>query len=795
MQREICLIIGNVRDGECEGLLQPGFDVFLLRDKKSVSKITHAGHVRVIAEYDFSLGYSDTLHELITSLLRTHRIGSVLNFRESYVEITATICSRHPQLAHLQRNIERTLDKSLQRQLFAQNGNPDLQVYSALIEHEQLRSGATGIDFPYVLKPINLYSSLFVKCIHNQQDLDDYLAHEWPALNRYVAGKTRESNQLLIEEYLHGSNHSIDCAIDANGGIHCFPIVDVITGMEIGRQDFHHFARYAPSVIEADMAERCRRLAEDAVRSLDLRATFAHVEFILTARGPRILEIAARPGGNRIHVLRQAYGLDLDLAYHQALSGAAVPVATRLKTAFGIVTPFARQVREYRGFLCASQVSQLATFKQWYSFVQEGEKIGPVGDGFQNYLYIELHADSQHALRASMQEISQMDVFGEDKTMKSILIIAGRDSSINWPGAEDYHITFFQSLDNVTPVQMQKTNRLCIVDFSDEAAIIQLAQDLHEKQPFAAVASFSEQTLLLASVIGEKLGVVHNPVDSVLKTRNKEMFRKAMAGSAYALPACAFEEIADVAPFLEEHGKIIIKPMFGSGSHGVYELKRGDDLSALHISGPYVAELYAEGEEFSVESLSLDGAHRILGVTRKFTTGAPNYVETGHNFPAGLDQATQERIQSAVSEMLNIIGHRWGPAHTEVKIDGERLHFIETQTRFGGDQIWEMVWKVTGTHLVKATMDGMTGKAARPDAPLYTEMAIRFFDVNRPGFDMQTLANRVKGQGVIRVQLENARFNRPLRCSFDRHGYALLGRDATLNTDTFQQTISRIETL
>lgn len=379
--------------------------------------------------------------------------------------------------------------------------------------------------------------------------------------------------------------------------------------------------------------------------------------------------------------------------------------------------------------------------------------------------------------------------------MDNILIISGNDSSINWPGSESYCITFFQSVDKVTTMQLQKADYLFTVDFENEEAVIELAVRLHKEQAFDAVVSFSEKTLLLASLIGEKLQVTHNPVDCVLKSRNKQLFRETLKGSIYELPVRSINTIEEAVPFLDIHGKIIIKPICGSGSYGVYELRRGDDISNITFDGTYVAEAYVEGQEFSVESLSLNGRHQVLGITKKYTTGTPNYIETGHDFPARLTKELNKKIATAVEELLNILGHRWGPAHTEIKVNEKYLHFIETQTRFGGDQIWEMVWKVKGINFAKATIDGMSGKVGHPTVPSYSEMAIRFFDVNCPTFSFERLSGLVKEKGVIRVQLHNARFGKKIHCSSDRHGYVFFGREETLSPEEFQQTLLNIEKL
>ncbi|MBC3272856.1 ATP-grasp domain-containing protein [Pseudomonas sp. SWRI81] len=779
MSAPACLIIGNIRDGEYEGLLAEGITPLLIADSRKTSKIADASRISPVALYDFSKGLSAELIDLTQRLLDEHRFTSVLNFREGYVAITARLCAALPALAHLHRNVENTLDKVLQRQRFQQSGNPDLHVLSREVRIDELLARPTELPYPFILKPANLYSSLFVRCLHNPQELLDYARHEWPALQRYVAGKQRETDQLLLEEFLQGSNHSIDCAIAADGTIHSFPIVDVIAGVDIGRADFHHFARYTPSTLATDTAlqARCQRLAHDAVKALELAGTFAHVEFILTANGPRVLEVGARPGGSRIHVIRQAWGLSLDVCYHRALSAQTLPQPRQTPAPFGIATPFARADRFYDGLHNADRITPLPGFQRWYAYVDPGDSIGPVSHGFQNYLYIEFKQPDTASLRESLLAVADLDVYGETSTAasgKHVLLIGGRDSGLDWDTARQLRFTLVQPPGEVSEYQREHATLVLTPDIADLSAYSETLERLHRQRPFAAVVSFSELGLLPASQLGERLGITHNSLRSVEVSRDKLRFRQLLQGSRYELPAAAVTRVEEVRAFVLRHGPAIVKPVNGSGSQGVYAINQPEDAEHLQLQGDNLIEAFAGGDEYSVESLSLDGRHQILGITRKHTSGAPGYVETGHDFPAGLDNATRVQIEEAVLWLLERMGNRWGPAHTEVKLDGSRLQFIETQTRFGGDQIWEMVWKTTGVHLAASTLAAMTGIALPAPEKPYVKMAIRYIEAD-PATDPQPLQARLLEQPfALRASLNHDKFGRPIRRSADRHGYVLL---------------------
>ena len=73
-----------------------------------------------------------------------------------------------------------------------------------------------------------------------------------------------------------------------------------------------------------------------------------------------------------------------------------------------------------------------------------------------------------------------------------------------------------------------------------------------------------------------------------------------------------------------------------------------------------VVEEFVAGEEFSVEFVSWEGEHSFLALTKKFTTGAPHFIETGHLEPASIDEALLVRVVQVVKRALDHLGVRCG---------------------------------------------------------------------------------------------------------------------------------------
>ena len=86
----------------------------------------------------------------------------------------------------------------------------------------------------------------------------------------------------------------------------------------------------------------------------------------------------------------------------------------------------------------------------------------------------------------------------------------------------------------------------------------------------------------------------------------------------------------------------IVKPRFGCGSRGVKTAKNFNELleacefcrkdfSATIEDKDILIEEYIEGNEYSCEGITQNGKHYLLAFTKKYTTGAPNFIETGHS--------------------------------------------------------------------------------------------------------------------------------------------------------------------
>lgn len=213
--------------------------------------------------------------------------------------------------------------------------------------------------------------------------------------------------------------------------------------------------------------------------------------------------------------------------------------------------------------------------------------------------------------------------------------------------------------------------------------------------------------------IAEKLGLPGNTMECTLLSTNKHLMRQTFARcgdpSPKSVAAASAEELAGV----ELAYPIIVKPTDRSGSRGITKLSSPDGLDAairLSVEQSFekraVVEEFACGTEYSVECISFNGEHHFLAMTRKFTTGAPHFIETGHIEPAEVSGAMLEEVKKVVFHALDSLQIKNSASHTELKIDENGvIRLIEIGGRMGGDFIGSnLVYLSTGIDYLKAVI-------------------------------------------------------------------------------------------
>lgn len=232
----------------------------------------------------------------------------------------------------------------------------------------------------------------------------------------------------------------------------------------------------------------------------------------------------------------------------------------------------------------------------------------------------------------------------------------------------------------------------------------------------------------------------------------------------------------------------ILKPTDNAGSRGVILVNSVDELIEAYRysvdqsrSGFVILEEYLIGPEVSVEIMVVDGNPFVLQVTDKLTTGAPYFVEMGHNQPSLLPIDDVDKIKDLACRAVKSVGINCGPSHVEIKLTPNGPKMIELGARMGGDCITtHLVPLSTGIDMIKATIDIALGQIPEIVPIINKASAIRYFDAPRgiiSSIEGVEDAKNLNGVREITFIKNVGNEVNEIRSSVDRCGYVIVQGD------------------
>lgn len=250
-----------------------------------------------------------------------------------------------------------------------------------------------------------------------------------------------------------------------------------------------------------------------------------------------------------------------------------------------------------------------------------------------------------------------------------------------------------------------------------------ILEECKKINPVGVCSIASDLASITVNYVAEGLGLTCNPTCITKQCTNKYEMRKKMKEQGVKTPAFIkvkqdFENIEEI----RLNFPVIVKPTDRSGSRGITKVYQAEKLKEAikyaakdSFDKEAIIEEFIEGEEYSCECVSYQGKHYFLAFTKKYTTGSPNFIETGHMEPSDIEIEKQETIKQEIFKALSALGIQNGASHTEFKLDKQgNFGIIEIGARMGGDCIGSDLVKLsTGYDFMKMVIDIACGK--KPD--------------------------------------------------------------------------------
>lgn len=225
------------------------------------------------------------------------------------------------------------------------------------------------------------------------------------------------------------------------------------------------------------------------------------------------------------------------------------------------------------------------------------------------------------------------------------------------------------------------------VNISDVSSVEKVFLDHNCNLIVGPVTEIGNRT---ACEIASKHNLIYNSPKAVKATTDKQYMRKKLNKFEHekikTRPFSSKEKVLS-----EFHFPFIIKPSESSASRGVilirneeeFDLGFNEALEFCKSPSDILVEEYLIGEQYSIETISSNGKHYVLALTKEVLSGAPYFMERMDIVDITENSRLRENVQNYVDALLNSLDITVGPCHIEVKINKGKIHLIEIASRSG----------------------------------------------------------------------------------------------------------------
>ena len=218
--------------------------------------------------------------------------------------------------------------KSHMRKRLEENHVP-VPVYYVVENWAGFWEAVKALDGRCIVKPSDNAGSRGVTLLEGGEKTEEELRRVYD----YSKGNSR-NGIVMVEEFMSGAEVSVE-AMTVNGKTEIISITDkYITPPPY----FVEIAHSEPSRLGGEIQERIREVALQAIRAIRLQNGPSHTEIKVTEEGPKVVEIAARLGGDFItsRLVPLSTGVDLVGASVRLAAGEAPDLSAKWQRAAAI---------------------------------------------------------------------------------------------------------------------------------------------------------------------------------------------------------------------------------------------------------------------------------------------------------------------------------------------------------------------------------------------------------------------------------------------------------------------------
>ncbi|MDF0479335.1 ATP-grasp domain-containing protein [Vagococcus sp. PNs007] len=256
------------------------------------------------------------------------------------------------------------------------------------------------LEFPCIVKPVDSSGSRGVSTVNNIQELSSAIEY---------ALEFSKEEEVLVEELLIGQEISVEVLVH-KGKVNILAYTEKTT---TGSPYFVELMHIQPANLSSLVKNKVDKLVKDSLFVLGVNHGPAHVEMMLTEKGPKIIEVGARLGGDFIttHLVELSTGIDIVGATIKQACGDDFSLESTMTKASIVKFFHSETYGKIKNIIVPSEALQIEGIKDICLFKNKGDYLGPINNSTSRLGAVIGQADNRkEALAICDEAIKQIKV-------------------------------------------------------------------------------------------------------------------------------------------------------------------------------------------------------------------------------------------------------------------------------------------------------------------------------------------------------------------------------------------------
>ncbi len=705
---------------------------YVVDGRGAAGVLTDSEHIAALVEVDDVNSY-EALHAAVALITETAGpVDQLIALSEFTLGIAARVRESMGIPGPTPAEVAVYRDKVRMKEVLAAAGVP-VPRFARYESPAQVTAFAAECGYPVIVKPVDGAASIGVHLVADEAAL--------AALQPSLDPERHE-----IEEFVTGAIYHVDGFAGPKADVQFQVVARYVNdclAFESGT------ALGSVIVQSSPLRERIEDFTRRCLRALGMRTMPFHLELFVTPdEGLVFLEIGGRVAGAEVpYLLNRLFGVNLYEQWLRALTGTALAIPAKSGDPSGGWLTIPKPKAMARVVSVTSMATAVPTI--WRELIPAPGEIFQSGgsyDALHSGRYIFLHDDEAVVEADILRTIADFSIETirmpdpgppppADSRRTVVFVDAfSTGAMLVREAAPDYRLVHVRSRLDLSPT------------FAASLPAQHFAEDLSfpgdAERVLARLALYcpvgvicgSEFGVEVADEIAAALGLRGN--DPVQSAARRDKFRMLEMVAAAGVPAYRQHRGASAADLLrwrEEEclRRVVVKPLDSAGSDDVYVCESDQEIIAaagrvlgkknlmLRMNDAALIQEYLEGDEYIVNTVSRAGRHWFTDawLSGKAVLAAGRKI---YDFEDLLDPGDERlaQILPYVTDVLDALGIREGPAHTELILTAAGPRLLETGVRISGLANPAALDQATGVNQVSLTLDcylrGGAGLASHP---------------------------------------------------------------------------------